>query len=471
VAEPERVSSEPGRGLSRRLAALVAVAYFMEILDGTIVATAAPDMARSLGVRPAEISVSITAYLLTVAVLVPVSGWVADRWGSRTVFVVAIAVFTVASGLCAASTSLLELVVLRLVQGAGGALMVPVGRLVVLRGTAKRDIIRAIAFLTWPALAAPVAAPLLGGLLTTYLSWHWIFLVNVPVGVLLAAGALVLVPQIRRSDRTPMDWSGFALTAACLAALVIATSELGEADADPRVVVIGLAAAVALGIAAARHLLGADHPLLDLRVFRIGTFRVAHVSGSVYRATVYAVPFVLPLMLQVGFGWSAVHAGALVMLVFVGNLAIKPATTPLLHRFPFRAVIVVASTILAATMALCAVLTPATPLVLAGALLLVSGAARSVGFSAYVTLGFADIDDAQMSSANTVSAAVQQLAGGFGVALGAVGIQLLGTLGPATSSPILPYRWTFVMLALITLTVTWPASRLGRDAGHQLRSR
>jgi EmrB/QacA subfamily drug resistance transporter len=423
-------------------------------------------MARSLGVTATEIGVSITAYLLTAAVLIPVSGWLADRWGTRTVFVAAVALFTVASALCAASTSLPELVGWRLVQGAGGAMMVPVGRLVVLRGIAKNEVIRAIAFLTWPGLAAPVMAPLLGGLFAEYLSWNWIFLVNVPIGVLLLVFALRWVPQRHGPERTPMDWAGFAYLAVSLAGLVLATSELSSPSADPVVIAAGLAAGLVLGVVAIRHLLRSAHPLVDLDVFRIRTFRLPHASGSVYRATVFAVPFVLPLLLQVGFGRSAVYAGALVMFVFAGNLAIKPATTAILRHFSFRSVIVVAALTVAATMALGAALTPDTPLVLTGAVLLVSGAARSVGFTAYGTLAFADVDPPLMSTASTVSAAMQQLAGGFGVALGALLIELSSGAGSGAA----PYRVAFVLLALITAAVAVPAARLPRDAGHRLHS-
>ena len=448
---------------------LVAGTYFMEILDGTILSTAAPDIARSLGVRPADVGVAITTYLVTLAVLIPASGWLADRWGTRTVFVTAIALFSVSSGLCALSTSLPELAALRVLQGAGGAMMVPVGRLVVLRGTAKHDLIRAIAFLTWPALVAPIAAPLAGGLLTTYLSWHWIFLVNLPLGALALGCAVRLVPQLRAPTRRPMDWWGFAQTSGCLAALVLAMSALGSAPIDWPVVAVSGTCALALAATAARHLLRDEHPLLDLRVFRIRTFRLSHASGGVFRATVYAVPFVLPLLFQEAFGWSPVKAGAMVMAVFAGNLAVKPATTAILRRWRFRTVIVASVLVVSATMLLCAVVGPGTPPAVLVALLVVSGAARSVGFTAYGTLAFADVDTPRMTSANTLSATLQQLAGGLGVAIGALGLQVGASTG--THSPSMPYRITFVLLAALTLTCLVEALRTGDDAGHQLRAR
>jgi len=464
----EAGAAEPA--LDRRLAVLVAGTFFMEILDGTILSTAAPDIARSLDVRGADIGVAITAYLVTLAVLIPISGWLADRWGTRTVFITAIVLFSAASGLCALSTSLPELTALRVLQGAGGALMVPVGRLVVLQGIAKRDVIRAIAFLTWPALVAPIAAPLVGGLLTTYLSWHWIFLINLPLGAAALIGALRLVPQLRESEPLPMDWPGFLQTSGCLAALVLAMSALGAQVINLPLVLGAGAASVILGLTAYRHLTRTVNPLLDLGLLKVRTFRVAHAGGGVYRATVFAVPFVLPLMFQEAFGWSAVRSGALLMAVFVGNLAIKPATTPILRRWQFRPVIIWSVVVVSTTMLLFAVIVPETPLPLLVLLLVISGAARSVGFTAYNTIMYADIDQSHLTPANTLSSTLQQLAGGLGVAVGALGLQiglLLDWFGTAT---ITPYRITFVLLAVLTLTSAVEAFRMGGTAGHQLRS-
>jgi EmrB/QacA subfamily drug resistance transporter len=455
--------------LDRRLAVLVAGTFFMEILDGTILSTAAPDIARSLDVRAADIGVAITSYLVTLAVLIPISGWLADRWGTRTVFIAAIVLFSVSSGLCALSPSLPVLTALRVLQGAGGALMVPVGRLVVLRGTAKRDVIRAIAFLTWPALVAPIAAPLAGGLLTTYLSWHWIFLINLPLGALALIAALRLVPQVRLAEPRPMDWPGFLHTSGSLAALVLAMSALGAEVINVPLVLGAGAVSLILGGAAYRHLTRTTDPLLDLGLLRVRTFRVSHAGGGTYRATVFAVPFVLPLMFQEAFGWSAVRAGALVMAVFVGNLAIKPLTTPILRHWRFRTVIIWSVVVVSATMLLFATIGPGTPLPALVALLVISGAARSVGFTAYGTIMFADIDQSQMTPANTLSSTLQQLAGGLGVAVGALGLQIGALIGWFGSAAAVPYRITFVLLAVLTLTSLLEAFRMGRDAGHQLR--
>jgi MFS family permease len=279
--EPEVDHTRNGRERQvwRGLALLVAGAFFMENLDGTIIATAAPRMARSFGVPSVEINVAITAYLLALGVFIPVSGWIADRYGARLVFSGAIALFTVASGLCALSSNLGELTATRVLQGIGGAMMVPVGRLVVLRAADKADIIRVIAYLTWPALVAPVIAPALGGALVTYASWRWIFVLNLPLGLLGMAIGARIVPDLRPGKTKSLDWRGFALTGVGLTAFVYGL-ELITGDNVSWVLV---AASVGVGIMllwrAVVYLNHSDHPLLDLGVLGVPTFRAASVGG------------------------------------------------------------------------------------------------------------------------------------------------------------------------------------------------
>ncbi|HLW95670.1 MAG TPA: MFS transporter [Solirubrobacteraceae bacterium] len=457
-------------GARRSVMLLMAGALFMELLDGTIVATAAPRMAHSFGVQAPQVAVAITTYLVVLATLIPLSGWLADRYGSRTVFVFGIATFTLASGLCALTHSLAQLTALRALQGAGGATMVPVGRLVVLRGTDRGGIVRAVAFLTWPALVAPIAAPLVGGALTSYLSWRWIFIVNVPLGVVATVVAARIVPQLRGERHAALDWLGFVLTTLCLVAIVVCAAALGA----PRVrwAEVGVSAAVALvaGVAAVRHLLAASAPLLDLRLFSIPTFRTTHTAGTLNRLAINAVPFLLPLLFQVGFGWSPVKSGEVVLALFAGNLAIKPATTPMLRRFGFRTVIIAANLVATATIVGCGLITRSTPLVAILALLAVSGAARSVGFTAYNTIAFADIDAQSMGDANTITWTVFQVSIAVGVALAAVGVRIgawsASTLGGGSPTPA--YRTAFLILALFTLASCVAALRMRRGAGGEL---
>jgi EmrB/QacA subfamily drug resistance transporter len=455
----------------RAIALLVAGTFFMENLDGTIIATAAPAMARTFGVQSSDIGIAITSYLLTMAVLIPLSGWIAHRFGIRRVFLVAIAVFTLASTLCAAAPTLPLLVAARVLQGVGAAMMVPVGRLAVLTGIGKGEVIRAIAFLTWPALVAPVIAPALGGFFATYLGWEWIFLVNVPLGVVAFVAALRLVPAGDGIRPAGLDWWGLVLTCTAVAALVT-TADLLAAEANRwgLTAALGVAGAVLL-VLAVRHLVGAPHPLLNLALLRIRTFRVPHNSGGLYRLTISAVPFLLPLMFQDAFGWSAVQAGSMVLFVFLGNVAIKPATTWMLRTFGFRRVLVAATSGAALSMVLAGLLTAGMPWWLVAAVLTVGGVARSVGFTAYATITFADIDGPQMSQANTLSATIQQIAAGFGVAVGAVALRLGDTVTGTDGDPgaVGPYRFAFFVLAALTVIAVVDAVRLDPAAGSSLR--
>jgi EmrB/QacA subfamily drug resistance transporter len=464
------MTGEPTTRVTRGLALLVAGAFFMEILDATAIAPAAPHIAADLGVAPVEVNVAITGYVLTLAVLIPISGWLADRYGARRVFVTAIVLFTLASAGCAAAQDLPMLVATRVLQGAGGAMMVPVGRLVVLRTTAKTDLVRAIAYLTWPALAAPLIAPALGGVLSTYASWRWIFLVNLPLGL---AGALLarrLVPDVRADRPGPLDRRGFLLAAAGLAALVVAMERLAAPRADwPVAFGVLLVAAVAL-TATVRHLLRAGRPLVDLRVLAVRTFRVTALGGSVFRAVITAIPFLLPLFFQLGFGWTAAHAGLVVIALFAGNIGIKPATTPLMRRFGMRTVMLASVAASAACLVAMAFLRPGTPAALLLGLLAASGVVRSTGFTAYNTVAFADVAADRMTSANTLMSALQEVGAGLGVAVGALLVRLGGLADPGGAADR-PYRYAFVALAVLLIVPAMEAFRLPRSAGNVVAGR
>ncbi|MFF0815712.1 MFS transporter [Rhodococcus sp. NPDC003318] len=454
------------------MAILVAGTAFMEILDGTVIATAAPAIAQSFGVAAVDIGIAMTAYMLTIAVCIPVSGQLAERWGVRRVFLCAIAVFTVASVLCALSTSLAMLTAMRVLQAVGGAMMVPVGRFAVLRNTEKRDMMRAVAYLTWPALLAPVLAPVIGGAIVTLASWHWIFLVNVPLGIAAFLAAVRVVPaEARTVAARTLDWPGFVLIGVTIAALTVGADSLWS-----RPVVGSLAAAavaVVFGVAAWWHLRRTARPLLDFTALRTDTFRVSTVAGNVYRATIFTAPFMLPLMFQDGFGWDPFRSGLVVAAVFVGNLAIKPVTTPLMRWLGFRTVLLVNTVCVALTFVGCAFLTAGTPLPLMLAVLFVSGAFRSIGFTAYNTMTYADIPSDRLSGANTLSATVQQVAAGMGVALGALAVQAgtsVESVNPDDSA-LAPYRFAFLLVAGLLLVTLPPLLRLRGDAGAEVTGR
>lgn len=440
----------------------------MEILDGTVLATAAPAIAVDFGVAPVDVNAAVTGYLVALAAGIPVSGWLAARWGSRRVFLGGVVLFTVASALCALSPDLPVLVLDRVLQGCGGALMVPVGRLVVLRSTPKEDLLPTIAYLTWPGLLAPVVAPTLGGWLVTVASWHWIFLVNLPLGVLAFLAALRLVPRTSEPVPPPLDWRGLGLTTGVLVTVLVGL-ELAPAG-SPLLGTALLAVGVLLGVGAVRWLRRVRDPVLDLRGLSVPTFRAANVEGSVYRMVISAVPFVVPLLLQVGFGWSAARSGLLLMALFFGNVGIKPLTTPMLRRFGFRRVLEVSTGGGALVLLGLAAVGPATPLVLLAAVLVASGAFRSTGFSAYNSLQFADVDEADLRGANVLSATLQQVAATLGVAGGALLLRL-GQLADPGPQGLLAYRATFVVLAAALLLPLRGATRLPRTVAQHVTGR
>lgn len=448
----------------------------MEFLDGTALATALPAISRDFGVAPADVNVAMTAYLLTVAMGIPFSSWLAERFGPRRVFVSAIALFTLASLACALSPGLAWLTAFRAVQGFGGAMMVPVGSLVVLRGTPKDELLKATAFLVWPGLLAPVLAPLVGGALTQYLSWHWIFLINLPLGAAALVAALRLVPAGGADPGRRLDWPGLGLTTFGVAAVVVGLELLGHSGADSAWGVGSLVIGVAALAGAVAWMRRAASPLFDFRVLRVRTFRATQTGGFVYRLTISAVPFMLPLMLQDGFGWDPVRAGLMVAGVFVGNIGIKPATTPLIRRLGFKPVLIGAAAASAVTFVLCAVATPSWPDPVLFGVLLLSGVFRSIGFSAYMTVQYAEVTATQLPSANAIANTLVQLAHALGIAIGALLIRLSASVMhdaglAASADPAAAYRAAFAALAVLMLVSVGDSALLPRHAGTEVSGR
>lgn len=438
----------------RGMALLVAGAFFMEILDATIIAPAVPLIADSFRVAAVDVNIAISAYMVTVAVLIPATGWMADRFGVRRVFISAIAVFTVASVGCAVSTTLPMLVGMRVLQGVGGAMMVPVGRLAVLRRSGKSDRVRAIALLTWPALTAPVLAPVLGGAIATYGSWRWIFLINIPIGIVGFLLALRLVHGGPTSSSRPLDWRGMLIIGAGIATALISLEHIRVSGTDWWFVGIGAAAAVVLLGYALRHLLRVPEPLVRLAVLHVQTLRVTVTAGSLYRMVITAVPFLLPLQFQLVFGWSPVAAGLMVAALFAGNLCIKPATTPLMRKFGIRQVLLVNGIASVGWFGLLATMRPGLPVAVIAVILFVSGALRSIGFTAYATLAFSDVEGDELTHGNTLNASVQELAGGLGIAVAALLLSVLAS-----------YQTAYLVLGAVLAVTLVETIRLPRDAG------
>jgi len=454
---------------STLIALLVAVTFFMENLDATVIATALPDMARTFGVAAVDVNIGMSAYMLAVAVFIPISGWLADRFGSRLVFSSAIVLFTLSSLMCGLSDSLETFVAARVLQGISGAMMVPVGRLAVLRTTEKKDLVRAISFITWPGLVAPILGPPLGGFIVTHASWPWIFYLNLPLGVLALIATLVLIPKQDDVSSRTFDFSGFLLVGVASAALLYGLEMLGQSRAN---LLEGLSlsgAGLILGVFAWRHMRRHAQPLLALGVMGIRTFSVCLCGGSIFRIAISTLPFLLPLMFQLAFGLSAFDAGLLVLAVFAGNLAMKPFTTRVMQRWGFRPVLMINGILGVLAIAACALLDERMSWALILFILFVGGLSRSMQFTVFNTLGFADIPKAQMSDASTLFSMFFQLSMAMGVAIGALLLRLAMNIhGNTEHAETVDFQLTFLCVAVIAGIALLDNLRLPPQAGESV---
>jgi EmrB/QacA subfamily drug resistance transporter len=467
--ESSLIRLDPAR--LRLLLFLVTGAMFMEILDGAIIAPALPAMAQAFGTSALQLNIGISAYLLAVGIFVPASGWIAERFGTRRIFMLAIILFTISSALCALATSLDAFVALRILQGCSGALMVPVGRLVILKYTPQENLMAAMSALIWPALVAPVIGPPLGGFITQHLGWHWIFLLNVPLGMVALAVARIVVPDIRAAQPRSFDWPGFLLCASGTFSLLLGLEWLTQ-DIDPISCALMLAGVLLLW-AAVRHFRRSSTPMLNLSVFGVRTFRVAMLGGSLSRMAIGSAPFLLTLMFQVGFGYDAFHAGLLVLTVFAGNLLMKTVTTPILRRFGYRRVLLVNGWLCATSLAACALLQPGTSWLLMVPLLVVGGMTRSMQFTALGTLGFADVPKTSMADANGLFNTVSQLTMAAGITLAAMFVRTghaLAELGGSAQTAA-GYQIAFVFLGLIVLCSLLEIRAMPAGAGDHFIAR
>jgi EmrB/QacA subfamily drug resistance transporter len=403
---------------------IVACALFMENLDSTVVSTALPSIAKAFNENPVHLNLAITSYLLSLAVFIPVSGWVADRYGARHVFRVAIVIFTLASILCGLSNSLAEFVAARILQGMGGAMMVPVGRLVVLRAVSKAQLVSAMAYLTFPALLGPVLGPPVGGFIVTYFSWRWIFWLNLPIGLLGILLATLFIADAREPKSPPLDWTGFILSGIGLSGLVFAFETLGRGILPDSIVTMLLIAGLITVTLYVRHARRAAHPVIDLRLLKITTFRTNIVGGLLFRIGIGALPFLMPLLLQLGFGLSALQSGLLTFASAAGALFMKIAAGPILRRFGFKRTMIANALVSAAFLASYAFFQPSTPGWIILMLLLVGGFFRSLQFTALNTIAYADVPAEKMSLATSFASMAQQLSMSIGVGVGALALHV-----------------------------------------------
>lgn len=450
---------------------IVAVALFMENMDSTVIATSLPAIAADIGTNPLALKLAVTSYLLSLAIFIPASGWTADRFGARTVFRAAIAVFVVGSIGCALSGSLTDFVIARIVQGMGGAMMTPVGRMVLVRSISKRELIGAMAWVTTPALIGPVIGPPVGGFITTFASWHWIFLINVPIGLIGIVLASRYIPAIRADKQERFDLTGMILVGLGIAGVAFGFSILGLNFLPWTVVaalVVGGACFIAAYLVHARH---TENPALDLTLFRLPTFFASVAGGFVFRLGLGALPFLLPLMLQVGFGMTPFQSGMITFATALGAMGMKWATVTILRRFGFRNILVINALVSAVFLGVCAAFTATTPIAVMVVLLLVGGFFRSLQFTAINTIAYAEVEPHRVSRATALVSVAQQLAISSGVAVGALAAELsvrFRDSGPLAAADFPPAFLTVAAISALSMLIFM---RLSPDAGAEMANR
>jgi EmrB/QacA subfamily drug resistance transporter len=434
-------------------------------------ANALPAIAHALHEEPLRLNMAISMFLLASAVFLPISGWVADKFGAKRIFLASMVLFAVSSAGCGFAHSLLQLVAGRVAQGASAAMMVPVGRLVLLRMTPKTDLVAAMSVFTMPAMIGPLVGPLLGGFIVTYFNWRWIFFINLPIAAVAVALVRAFVPDIKAQDVSPIDWLGLVLTGVALASLMFGFENLGRSVLPAwQVAALFAASFLCFGLYW-RHAAGNRHAIIDLAVFRIPTFRTATVGGSFLRISLGAMPFLLAMLLQVGFGLSALAAGMMTFISSTGAFVMKTVAPPILRRFGFRTVLLANGVVTALTFAVYALFTPATPHWRIMAILVVGSFFRSLQFTALGSLTYADIDQVQMTPASTTSAICQQMVQSLGVGLAA---SLLHFIQLARGEDRLTWQAVspaFVIVGVVSLISMLWFARMPHNAGDEMNGR
>jgi EmrB/QacA subfamily drug resistance transporter len=447
---------------------IVACALFMENMDSTVLATSLPAIAKDIGENPLALKLALTSYLVSLAIFIPISGWVADRYGSRTIFAAAIIVFLAGSLLCAVSSTLTFFVVARFIQGIGGAMMVPVGRLVLLKTVPKSGLVAALNYLTIPALLGPIIGPPLGGLITQYFNWRGIFLINVPISILGLFLVLRHIPNIREDQLPPLDLRGFVLLGFGLSLVMLGLSALGGHLLPGTIIAVCIVlGALCLSIYG-RHARRIADPVIDLTPLQFSTFRAGVVGGSLFRTGAGATPFLLPLMFQLGFGLDPFHSGLLTCTTAIGAMFMKTLTVLILKRYGFRQVMIVNALVSSAALGVYGLFTAQTPHAVVIIVLILSGCLRSLQFTAVGAISFADISKEWMSQASSLQSMTQRLAQSLGVAVGAYALELSSHVQGHATIVAVDFWPAFLVVALISGASVFYNVVLPHDAGAEL---
>ena len=448
------------------VAVVVAFAFFLENFDGTVIATALPEMALAFGSTPVELSIGITAYMLTVAIFISISGWMADRFGAATIFRSAILLFTVASILCGLSQNLTQFTAARILQGIGGAMMIPVGRLIVLRSVERKDFVRAMSFVTVPSMLGQVLGPPVGGFITTYFSWQWIFFINIPIGIIGFAMVSVYVKNFKTEARPKFDWTGFILTGISIGSFIYGLDLLVQPESDLNFIAAFIAVGFIVGAIGVWHARRASNSIIDLKLLNIPTFLLILLGGFGFRMTVGAIGFLLPLQMQVGLNMTAFASGLLTLFVAVGALLMKTAASPILRQFGFRNSLLINGSLWLVSIFSFGFFGASTSALVIGLVLFMSGIFRALQFTSINTLAYADVTPDRMSSATSLASTADRFAIGVGVSVSAIFLHNV-TLLTGSASPFV-FNIVFAGVALLALISIVPFFRLTRDAGGEL---
>ena len=448
---------------------IISCSLLMQNLDSTALVTALPLIAQSLGETPLRLHMAITAYMLAFAAFLPLSGWVADKYGARQIFRLSMAVFTLSSIMCGYAQSFEQLIFFRVIQGFGGAMMVPVGRLILVRSVPKAELVNAMIIMGLPSFIGPVLGPVLGGFIATYASWRWIFWMNVPVGLLGVILVTRYIDDVRETNVKPFDWTGFFMLSFGLGALVFGLDAVMTRHAtDILSVLLMPAGAMAIGLYVF-HARRSDRPILDLKLLKVPSFRISITTGSIFRIGIGANPFLLPMMMQIGFGYSPFHSGLITCVSSIGAFFMRTVAKRLLKWLGFRNVLIWNGMIAGLFLIACGLFRPDTPKIIMLAIIFMGGVFRSLQFTSLNALAYADLEQAQMSHATSFQQMSQRLSMSVGIAVAATILHLMSP-GDGTV-PVQAFAWAFAIIGASSVLSSLWFGRLPTDAGAEMSGR